>query len=92
LACLSNRFEDIILIDDARLFLCAPPLPYNPSKWPTIAEIIYALPASGRNHFVQIVDDVIFVIPDQDSLKNCLIDYAQRRASAFWAEFSKLQA
>ena len=91
LACLSSRTEDIILIDDARLFLCAPPLPHKPSQWPTIADIINALPTSARKPFVQIIDDVIFVVPNEDHLRNYLVEYAQGRSSDFWNEFVKLQ-
>jgi len=92
LACLASRTEDIILIDDARLFLCAPPLGHKASHWPTITEIIEALPKSNSQPFVQIVDDVIFIIPNKEILKNYIIDYAQRRSSYFWQEFSRFYA
>jgi hypothetical protein len=82
LACLSGRTADIILIDDARLFLSAPPRPHKPSAWPTIIEVGEALPVSHGRLFIQIVDDVIFAVPNQDPLKSFLIDYAQRRAEA----------
>jgi hypothetical protein len=91
LACLANCTQDIILIDDARLFLCAPPLPHNPSQWATISEIFNVLPLSAKKSFVQIVDDVIFIIPDEDALRNCLVEYSQGRANDFWKEFGKLQ-
>lgn len=91
LACLSSRTEDIILIDDARLFLCAPPLPHNPSQWPTISDIVNLLPASTNKPLVQIVDDVIFIVPNENVLKNCLIGYAQERSNHFWEQFKKLQ-
>lgn len=91
LICLSSRTEDIILIDDARLFLCSPPLPHNPFQWPTIADIVSVLPASDKKPFVQVVDDVIFIIPNEDVLKNHLIEYTQRRSTVFWTEFSKIQ-
>lgn len=91
LACLSSRTQDIILIDDARLFLCAPPLPHNSSQWPTISDIVNVLPASANKPFVQIVDDVIFIVPNEDALRNRLVDYAQRRSNDFWEEFGKLQ-
>ncbi len=91
LACLSNRAEDIILIDDARLFLCAPPLPHNPSQWATVPEILDALSFESAKSFIQIIDDVIFIIPNDESIRDCLVEYAQRRANDFWAEFGKLQ-
>lgn len=81
LTCLRDRTEDIILIDDARFFLCAPPVPHNPSQWPTISDVIDALPDLAGGRFVQIVDDVIFIIPNDDDLKSCLINYAQKRSS-----------
>ena len=81
LACLSERRNDIILIDDARLFLCAPPRPHKPSQWPTISEVITFLIESGDRRFVQIVDDVIFIVPDQGNLRECLVEYAQVRAN-----------
>jgi hypothetical protein len=90
LACLSGRTEDIILIDDARLFLCAPPSPHNASQWPTIADIVAVLLKSGQEPFVQIVDDVIFVIPNKHDLRTHLVEYAQRRSNCFWEEFCRL--
>ena len=91
LACLSDCGEAIIAIDDARLFLCAPPLPHDPAQWPTIPEIMEALPAFPKGSFVQIVDDVILIIPDSDALRSCLIAYAQQRSGAFWRDYRRLQ-
>ena len=92
LACLAGRERDLILIDDARLFLGAPPRPYRPAAWPTIADVLDALPGSQRRWFVQIVDDVIFCVPAQDAaLKQCLVEYAQARADAHWQEFLAVQ-
>lgn len=92
LACLSRRAGDIILIDDARLFLCAPPRPSQPSAWPTIADIVGALSSSRGRRFVQVVDDVIFCVPeDPPQLKSRLLEYAQDRADALWREFTARQ-
>jgi hypothetical protein len=91
LACLSGRTEDIILIDDARYFLCAPPPPHKPSQWPTISDIVHVLPESGKKQFVQLVDDVIIIVPNEDALRNHLVEYAQGRAQSFWEAFGELQ-
>ena len=84
LSCLANRKGDIILIDDARLFLSVPPLPHKPSEWPTIPEVIDALSSSGDRPFIQIIDDIIFAIPDEEPLKGTLINYTQARSIPFW--------
>jgi len=91
LKCLAKRRNDILLIDDARLFLCAPPRPHKPSHWPTISEIIFVFFESGYRPFVQIVDDVIFIIPNDKDLRECLVEYSQDRADQFWSNFSKQQ-
>jgi hypothetical protein len=51
LACLSPRTDDIILIDDARLFLCAPPPPLDPSQWPTIGDIVQYISVRASDSF-----------------------------------------
>ncbi len=89
LACLSDRVQDIILIDDARLFLSAPPRPHKPSQWPTITDIVESLPRSNGRPHVQIIDDVIFAVPDEEPVRSFLIEYAQERADAFWRAFTK---
>ncbi len=72
---IQQREQDLILIDDARLFLCAPPKPHKPEHWPTIAEIAARFDLNQR--FVQIIDDVIFIVPNTESLRRALIRPAQ---------------
>jgi hypothetical protein len=87
LACLADRTDDIILIDDARLFLSVPPSPHDPGHWPTILDISAVLVHSSRLPFVQVFDDVIFIVPDKPELQQLLTDYSRRRSSAFWEQF-----
>lgn len=91
LACLQHRTNDIILIDDARLFLSAPPVPHKAEQWPTVSEIIDALAKFDARQFIQIVDDVMFIVPAESELKNYLIKYAQQRSGTFWDAFARLQ-
>lgn len=80
LSILLERANDIILIDDARLFLKSPPLPHNAEQWPSILDICDIISRSPSKRFVQIFDDVIFVIPDTPSLKDVLIDWGRNHA------------
>jgi len=91
LAILEGRDKDIILIDDARLFLCPPPLPHHPDDWPGIADIVDVIHGWDKKPFMQIIDDVIFIIPDQDNMKKALVEYGQKRASDFWQYFCQIQ-
>ena len=90
LACIAHRHRDIILIDDARLFLCAPPQPHRTAQWPTIADICAALSGPGCRRYVQVIDDVIFAVPDDGPLKDRLIEYAQERSTAIWLSYKAL--
>ncbi len=92
LAAIAARVEDTILIDDARLFLCAPPRPHDASQWPTIAEIVAALGSGGARRYLQVVDDVIIAVPDAPRLVKSLTDYAQERASIIWEAGAKSRA
>lgn len=77
LECLSARPNDLILIDDARLFLCAPPKPHKPEQWPTMSEIIRVVP---EDRFVQVINDVIYIVPNHEPIRACLIGLAQKEA------------
>ena len=87
LALLADRGDDLILIDDARFFLGAPPAPFDPASWPTLLDIVHALPAQGQHSFMQVVDDVIFIVPRKPSLVEVLTAYARRRPQA-WREIN----
>jgi len=89
LEALSSRHGDIILIDDARLFLFAPPAPHRADQWPTIAEIVNVLPKPPHQPFVQIIDDVIYIVPATNPLKTRLIEYARERFKASLAKGRK---
>lgn len=69
IACVNGEL-DIVLIDDARLFLRVPPAPHDPSQWPSLHQVIEALP---DDMFVQIIGDVIWAVPE--SLRAALTEY-----------------
>jgi len=91
LECLADRPNDLILIDDARFFLCAPPAPHRPEQWPTMGEISNALPGGDKQPFIQVVDDVIFIIPNRPELRAALTEYCQVQTVEFWDTFAKGQ-
>jgi hypothetical protein len=61
LALLSDRQGDVIIIDDARLFLAPPGPPHRPEEWPTIDEVVAA--AKTGNRSVLLWFDSIIVTP-----------------------------
>jgi DNA repair exonuclease SbcCD ATPase subunit len=59
----SLNSESVILIDDARLFLCTPPRPHRVGDWPNFDSIIKKLFSLSSNHQVMVVNDVIAYYP-----------------------------
>ncbi len=53
-----------ILIDDARLFTSPPPLPHSIDQWPSIAEVLSALKAGGKEGYTVVIQDVIVTVPE----------------------------
>lgn len=72
-----HRSGDIVMIDDARLFLAVPPSPADPAQWPTISEVLARLDLPGNRRFVQVLDDVIVAVPLDSPAATVLRDYAQ---------------
>lgn len=52
--------QHIIMIDDARYFLNAPPMPHDPAQWPTLDEIKALLPGGYK---ATIWNDAIIAVP-----------------------------
>lgn len=67
--------ESIIIIDDARLFLCSPLAPHEISQWPTFDEVIKELYQLSSIHEIAVVNDVILFYPEQ--AKNAVQAYSQ---------------
>jgi glycosyltransferase involved in cell wall biosynthesis len=55
--------SSVIIIDDARLFLSAPPLPHDPTEWPNLGQVLDALRALSNDHDVTVIDDCIIFYP-----------------------------
>jgi hypothetical protein len=84
LTAISHRIGDVVLIDDARLFLHAPPEPHDPDQWPSIVDIVHALDAWAEPPVIQIINDVIFAVPR--ALRGVLVEHARNYdAKAFRA-------
>ncbi len=63
--------QSIILIDDARLFLCPPPRPHEISQWPSFDSVLKRLRGLSSAHEIMILNDVIICFPAvvRESLK-----------------------
>lgn len=57
--------HSVILIDDARLFLCPPPHPHEVTQWPSFDAIIKKLYSLSSAHEVMVLNDVILYYPSQ---------------------------
>lgn len=70
--------QSVILIDDARLFLCPPPEPHETSQWPTFHAILTTLQSLSDRHEVMVVNDVIAFFPEV--AKPALEDYSRKHS------------
>lgn len=59
----SLHADSVLLIDDARLYLSAPPLPHNCDDWPDCHSVITALMALSPRHRLMVFNDVIVFHP-----------------------------
>ena len=55
--------ESVIMIDDARLFLCTPPQPHETENWPRFHEVIQGLYSLSTSHEAMVINDVIVLFP-----------------------------
>lgn len=53
----------LIIIDDARLFLGAPPYPLDPRQWPGIVQVFEALKEAFPLHYITLLDDYVLAVP-----------------------------
>lgn len=57
------RESDVVLIDDARLFLAPPHAPHEISDWPSFQDILNKFYSMRRGHHMMVLDDVIAIFP-----------------------------
>ena len=55
--------DDVVLIDDARLFLAPPPPPHDASQWPNMGELVDAIGRSKPGHEVLVAHDIVVAVP-----------------------------
>jgi FkbM family methyltransferase len=67
--------DSAILIDDARLFLAAPPVPHDPRQWPLLMDVVERLRSLSREHGLWIVNDVIVFAPK--AARHAMTEYAR---------------
>ena len=80
--------EDVkhyILIDDARLFMCPPPMPHNIDAWPDISQIIIHLTDTGYKIFIH--EDVIIAVPKEKGRD--FTEFFQKIATQSWESMPK---
>jgi len=56
--------QSVVLIDDARLYLCPPPAPHRFADWPDFHAILTGLQALSPNHRLMVLNDVILFYPE----------------------------
>ena len=57
-----SPLENVILVDDARLFCAPPPRPHKADQWPELATLLTALDA-GTRRYVVLFEDVLVAVP-----------------------------
>jgi len=77
--------RSVIMIDDARYFLCPPPAPHESADWPGLHEVLNALDRCSSDHRVMVLNDVIVFCPR--SIYPRIAEYA-RHNGADWLQLA----
>lgn len=80
-----NGIKHYILIDDARLFMCPPPLPHKVDSWPDIFSIVTHLTKAGYKIFIH--EDVIIAVPNKNGRD--FAEFFQKIATQSWESMPK---
>lgn len=56
--------QSVLLIDDARLYLCPPPAPHRFTDWPDFQDLVIRLQALSHHHRLMIFNDVMVFYPE----------------------------
>ena len=75
----SLHSDSVILIDDARLYLCAPPLPHNCADWPDFQSVLTELLSLSSRHRLMVCNDVIIFFPAR--ITAAMFDFSHRHGA-----------
>ena len=81
--------ESVILIDDARLFLCTPPAPHRVAQWPSLDQILKQLFALSTGHEVMVFNDVMIYYPT--TIRAAMQQYAHQQSIDWLVVLEKLR-
>jgi hypothetical protein len=82
--------KSVVLIDDARLFLCTPPKPHDTDQWPEFHEVVQGLTSLSASHRMMVINDVIAFYPA--TIASGMSAYASERALDWLAVMRRLEA
>ena len=81
--------ESVILIDDARLFLCTPPAPHRITQWPSLDAIVRQLFVLSDAHQVMVLNDAIVYYPT--AIQAAMQQYAYQHSIDWLVVLEKLR-
>jgi hypothetical protein len=56
--------QSVVLIDDARYYLCPPPIPHRFTDWPDFHDLVIILLSLSNQHRLMIFNDVLLFYPE----------------------------
>lgn len=81
-----SPFQNVVLVDDARLFTSPPPPPHKPDQWPDLWAVLSALMAAP-DRYIAICEDVIIAVPID--AKEIVVRYCRDVNLRAWEEYGK---
>lgn len=55
--------QSVLLVDDARLYLCPPPAPHRAADWPGFHSVVQGLLRLSLQHHLMVLNDVLIFFP-----------------------------
>jgi hypothetical protein len=81
--------NSVVLVDDARLFLCTPPNPHETDHWPGFQDVLRRLFSLSATHEIMVINDVIAFYPAP--IATDMSEYARARSIDWLAVLHRLE-